>query len=90
MSPGFDLTAIVARIVAAIVIEAPNGPIFLAGYSMGGKIAYAVALALLAAGRASISWVSWIRISRRMTPSRDRECGSASSSPFAAAMVPNC
>ena len=51
MSPGFDLTAIVARIVAAIEIEAPNGPIFLAGYSMGGKIAYAVALALLGAGR---------------------------------------
>lgn len=51
IAPGFDLSAIVARIVAAIEAEAPNGPIFLGGFSMGGKIAYAVAIALLAVGR---------------------------------------
>ena len=51
IAPGFDLTAIVTRIVAAIETEAPDGPIFLGGYSAGGKIAYAVAIALLAVGR---------------------------------------
>jgi acyl-coenzyme A synthetase/AMP-(fatty) acid ligase/thioesterase domain-containing protein len=51
IAPGFKFTAIVARIVAAIEAEAPDGPILLAGYSLGGKIAYAVALALLSGGR---------------------------------------
>ena len=51
MTPGFDLTAIVTRIVAAIEAEVPDGPVFLGGFSLGGKIAYAVAIALLAAGR---------------------------------------
>lgn len=51
IAPGFDLAAIIARIVAAIEAEAPDGPILLAGYSLGGKIAYAVAIALASAGR---------------------------------------
>jgi acyl-coenzyme A synthetase/AMP-(fatty) acid ligase/thioesterase domain-containing protein/acyl carrier protein len=51
LAPGFDLTQIVAQIVAAIEAEAPDGPIFLAGYSLGGEIAYAVAMALSSVGR---------------------------------------
>jgi amino acid adenylation domain-containing protein len=51
IAPGFDLDALVARIVAVIEAEAPDGPIFLCGYSLGGKIAYAVAIALSALGR---------------------------------------
>lgn len=51
IAPGFTFSAIVTRIVAAIEAEAADGPILLAGYSLGGKIAYAVALALLSAGR---------------------------------------
>ncbi len=51
IAPGFEFTAVLTRIVAAIEAEAPDGPIRFAGYSLGGKIAYAVALALLSAGR---------------------------------------
>jgi thioesterase domain-containing protein len=53
LARGFDLTTIVARIVATIEAEAPNGPIFLAGYSLGGKIACAVAMALSSVGRST-------------------------------------
>jgi hypothetical protein len=39
IAPGFDFTAMVARIVAATEAEAPDDPILLAGYSLGGKLA---------------------------------------------------
>jgi len=48
---GFVLDAIVRRITSAIETQAPDGPIFLGGYSLGAEIAYAVALALTAGGR---------------------------------------
>jgi len=51
IGPGFALDAIVRRIIAAIESEAPEGPIFLGGYSLGAEIAYAVALALSTGGR---------------------------------------
>ena len=49
--PGFDLTALIARVAAAIEAEAPDGPVLLASFSLGGEIAYAVAIALTGAGR---------------------------------------
>jgi acyl-coenzyme A synthetase/AMP-(fatty) acid ligase/thioesterase domain-containing protein/acyl carrier protein len=51
IAPGFDFTALVARVVTAITAQSPDGPIFLAGYSLGGKIAYAAAIALSSVGR---------------------------------------
>lgn len=51
IAPGFGLDAIVRRIIAAIESEAPDGPIFVGGYSLGAEIAYAVAMALTTAGR---------------------------------------
>ena len=50
-APGFALDEIVARTVAAIEAQAPEGPILLGGYSLGAEIAYAVAMALSTAGR---------------------------------------
>ena len=51
IAPGFDFRALVARVVCDIEAQAPDGPIFLGGFSLGGKIAYAVAIALSNAGR---------------------------------------
>lgn len=50
-APDFALDAILGRITATIESQAPDGPIFLGGYSLGAEIAYAVALALTAGGR---------------------------------------
>jgi acyl transferase domain-containing protein/thioesterase domain-containing protein/acyl carrier protein len=46
-----EFAALIRRLVAEIEAKAPEGPIYLAGYSLGGHIAYATATALLAAGR---------------------------------------
>jgi len=46
-----DLMALVQRLVAMIETTAPHGPLFLAGYSLGGYVAYVTAATLSAAGR---------------------------------------
>ncbi len=46
-----DLMALVQRLVAMIESAAPHGPLFLAGYSFGGYVAYLTAATLSAAGR---------------------------------------
>lgn len=48
---GLEFSALVDHVVATIEAEAPEGPIFLAGYSLGGLIAYGTAAVLLARGR---------------------------------------
>jgi thioesterase domain-containing protein len=50
-APDFDFSKLIARLVQAIEAEAPAGPLYLAGYSLGGEIAHAVASALSASGR---------------------------------------
>ena len=49
--PDFDLGKLLARVTADIVAKAPTGPLILAGYSLGGFMAYAVAARLAEAGR---------------------------------------
>lgn len=51
VAPSFDFAALLARLLLTIEAQAPDGPIFLAGYSLGGTIAYAAAAAFSAAGR---------------------------------------
>jgi amino acid adenylation domain-containing protein len=46
-----DLMALVQRLVAVIETAEPYGPLFLAGYSLGGYVAYLTAATLSAAGR---------------------------------------
>jgi len=48
---GCELEALVARVVAQIQVAAPDGPLRLAGYSLGGILAYLCSLQLVAAGR---------------------------------------
>ena len=50
-APDFDFSKLIARLVRAIEDEAPAGPLYLVGYSLGGEIAHAVAAALSASGR---------------------------------------
>jgi nonribosomal peptide synthetase DhbF len=47
----FDITALVAHAIKQIEAVAPSGPLYLAGYSMGGRLAFSIAAALSAAGR---------------------------------------
>lgn len=49
--PEFDLDQLLDRVAADIVTRAPAGPLMLAGYSLGGFMAYAVGARLAAAGR---------------------------------------
>jgi NADPH:quinone reductase-like Zn-dependent oxidoreductase/acyl transferase domain-containing protein/thioesterase domain-containing protein len=48
---GLEFSALVRRVIEQIEAKAPTGPIFLAGYSLGGLIGYATASALIARGR---------------------------------------
>lgn len=49
--PGFDMDQLLARVTADIAARAPSGPLMLAGYSLGGFMAYVVAARLAEAGR---------------------------------------
>jgi thioesterase domain-containing protein len=51
VQPGFDLERLLSDLTEDISGRAPEGPLMLAGYSMGGFIAYAVAGKLAEAGR---------------------------------------
>jgi thioesterase domain-containing protein/aryl carrier-like protein len=51
LRPGFGMADLVKDFAAQIISEAPAGPIMLAGYSLGGDVALAVAASLQAAGR---------------------------------------
>ena len=66
---GFDFTALVRFVAAQIAAQAPAGPLRLAGYSLGGHLAYAVALKLLAEGREIVSLAildtAWMSLPRQ-------------------------
>ena len=47
----FDIDSLVAHVAGQIQAYAPSGPLMLAGYSLGGHIAYLAAQTLLSAGR---------------------------------------
>jgi thioesterase domain-containing protein len=51
VTPKLAFTTLVAGVVSQIETIAPTGPLLLAGYSMGGCVAYAAAQMLIAAGR---------------------------------------
>lgn len=51
VAAGLDFEVLIHRLVAEIQAAAPEGPLMLAGYSLGGHIVYATAAALAAAGR---------------------------------------
>jgi len=48
---GFGLGSLVDAVCAEVKVQAPAGPVRLAGFSMGGMVAYEAAVALEAAGR---------------------------------------
>jgi thioesterase domain-containing protein len=51
VQPGMDFSAVVSHVKRQIETEAPAGPLLVAGYSIGGCLAYACALAFQAEGR---------------------------------------
>jgi thioesterase domain-containing protein len=51
VAPGFDFAMLLDRVVSQIETIAPTGPLLLAGYSLGGHVAYAAANRLTDAGR---------------------------------------
>jgi acyl-coenzyme A synthetase/AMP-(fatty) acid ligase/thioesterase domain-containing protein len=51
VQPGFRFEVLVDRMVAEIQDMAPSGPLTLAGYSLGGQVALAIAARLHASGR---------------------------------------
>jgi thioesterase domain-containing protein len=51
VAPNFDMNSLVAHVVEQIKANAPLGPLLLAGYSLGGHVAYLAAEALVSAGR---------------------------------------
>jgi thioesterase domain-containing protein len=69
VAPDFDFETLLARLVASIEARAPEGPLLLAGYSIGGHFVYAAAQALRAAGR-TVSFVGILdtNLSRARTP----------------------
>jgi pimeloyl-ACP methyl ester carboxylesterase len=51
VAPGSDFSTLAASVVARIQTNIPSGPVTLAGYSMGGRVAYNAAQMLISAGR---------------------------------------
>jgi thioesterase domain-containing protein len=49
--PGADIASVISHVKRQIEIDSPTGPIRLAGFSFGGYVAYACALAFQSAGR---------------------------------------
>jgi len=67
LAPDFRMEDLVEHAVAAIIARAPDGPVRLAGYSLGGHIAFDVARALVARGR-SIGFVGILDTNTRWKP----------------------
>lgn len=68
LAPGVSLDDLISDVVRQTELRAPEGPISLAGHSLGGHLAYATALELFRAGR-TVDFLGILDSEAGMTPS---------------------
>ena len=67
IAPGFNMADVTEQITVEIMARLPEGPVRLAGFSMGGHIAFGVARALATRGRA-ISFLGFLDTDTKPKP----------------------